>query len=445
MEKDFDYYAFISYCREDEKWAKWLQNKLENYKLPAIIRKENTHLPQKIRPVFRDKTDMEAGAIIDTVQKKLEGSQYLIVICSPKAAQSNWVGTEIDAFIEMGRSDCIIPFIVDGVPNSCDSRECLHPHIKEKIPEPLGINIKEIGKQQAFVKTAAKLLNIRFDVLWDRYRIAQRKRRLIVADIGLLCLAALGLICDYNIPKNKYYADYTDKDGMLEGIIKLNKAQISRRNAHYRFEYSKWKLRRVVYANSIGTPVVQEYIEYKDRPSIQELGYVGNRLKKTILKNERGGTIAEYSWGGKNAIDIKTDTAVIIKRFLLTRNEKGYIVRREFKLNTGEDEKGASDIDGVWGFDYDPDNLGRPEHIWYLGPDRKPFPDKNGVMGKKYEYDGYGNIYKATYLGEDKKPVLNKLGWSTVVCEADTNGNITEVTYFDDKGNVISQSTSLDM
>jgi hypothetical protein len=25
------YYAFISYKREDEKWARWLQRKLESY------------------------------------------------------------------------------------------------------------------------------------------------------------------------------------------------------------------------------------------------------------------------------------------------------------------------------------------------------------------------------------------------------------------------------
>ena len=29
MEQTKEYYAFISYKREDEKWAKWLQDKLE--------------------------------------------------------------------------------------------------------------------------------------------------------------------------------------------------------------------------------------------------------------------------------------------------------------------------------------------------------------------------------------------------------------------------------
>ena len=31
----FSYIAFISYKREDEEWAKWLQKQLEYYKLPA--------------------------------------------------------------------------------------------------------------------------------------------------------------------------------------------------------------------------------------------------------------------------------------------------------------------------------------------------------------------------------------------------------------------------
>ena len=458
METNFDYYAFISYNREDEKKAKWLQNKLENYKLPAVIRKEKSDLPKEIRPVFRDKTGMEAGAIIDTIQEKLKRSQYLIVICSPEAAKSNWVGTEINAFMEMGRSDRIIPFIVDGVPNSNDSRECFHQHIKEIIPEPLGINIKEIGKQQAFVKTAAKLLNLRFEVLWDRFQIAQRKRRIIAAVAGLLCLAALGWAFDYFYPKYEYYADYTDKKGIPEGIVKLDKAQVKVRNAHYRFVYTERKLRKVVYANSVGKPVEHKDIEYADRPSILELEYVGDRLITTI-KNEKGKTTATYFWRGKDrdAIDIINDetgeagvlgasymfltniyenreSKATIKRFKLERNDDGYVTRREFKRNNGDDDVGASNIDGVWGFKYDQDNLGRPKTIWYLGPDGEPLPNKVGVMCNKYEYDGYGNISKNTYFGKDGEPVLNEMHWSIVECEADINGNIISEYFLDQSG-----------
>lgn len=57
MEKPKEYYAFISYKREDEKWAEWLQNKLEHYKFPTNLN-GRTDLPKNIRPTFRDVTDM---------------------------------------------------------------------------------------------------------------------------------------------------------------------------------------------------------------------------------------------------------------------------------------------------------------------------------------------------------------------------------------------------
>ena len=37
MELNFEFLAFISYKREDEKWAGWLQRKIEGYRLPARI------------------------------------------------------------------------------------------------------------------------------------------------------------------------------------------------------------------------------------------------------------------------------------------------------------------------------------------------------------------------------------------------------------------------
>lgn len=49
-----EYYAFISYKREDKKEAKRLQHALEYYRLPNHLRKENPELPEYVRPVFHD-------------------------------------------------------------------------------------------------------------------------------------------------------------------------------------------------------------------------------------------------------------------------------------------------------------------------------------------------------------------------------------------------------
>lgn len=70
--QEYDYSAFISYKREDEKWAKWLQNHLERYSIPATIRKDIPRIPKRIKPVFRDKTDLGAGGLSYSIHKELE-------------------------------------------------------------------------------------------------------------------------------------------------------------------------------------------------------------------------------------------------------------------------------------------------------------------------------------------------------------------------------------
>ena len=62
MEQPKEYYAFISYKREDKKEAKRLQHALEYilqaqhkyHCLPNHLRQENPELPEYVRPVFRD-------------------------------------------------------------------------------------------------------------------------------------------------------------------------------------------------------------------------------------------------------------------------------------------------------------------------------------------------------------------------------------------------------
>jgi hypothetical protein len=305
MQTNFEYYAFISYKREDEKWAKWLQNKLEGYRLPAIIRKEIPRLPKRIRPIFRDKTDLGAGMLTESLRAELEKSQYLIVVCSPQAAKSEWVGKEISAFIEMGRADRIIPFIVSGEPNSNDEQECFHPIIKEKIPEALGINVSEIGKQQAFVKVAAKLLDLRFDALWNRFLREKRKQRLIAVAVGLLFLIGMGFVWDYYRTKVEYYTDYIEgiynpKENIdwIKGLFPLTTKEIKSRYRHYRFEYERtpfgfpkaynWRIKRVLYVNSLG-----EACEYTD---MENHIYIFPRYP--ILKFE----YSQYENGKLNAI-----------------------------------------------------------------------------------------------------------------------------------------------
>lgn len=194
MEKTFVYYAFISYKREDEKWAKWLQHKLEYYKIPLSVRKNNSDIPEQVRPVFKDTTDLSGGVLEKAINEALESSKYLIVICSPRAAQSPWVCKEVQRFIDLGREEFVIPFIIDGTPNSDDANECFPLALKSLVGsrELLGININENGREAAVVKVVARMFGIQFDTLWQRYRKAEKRKRTIIT-ITLLSLFILAI------------------------------------------------------------------------------------------------------------------------------------------------------------------------------------------------------------------------------------------------------------
>ncbi len=187
----YTYFAFISYKREDERWAKWLQRKLEHYHLPSVIRGDG--MPKKLRPIFRDKTDLGTGVLKESLAEGLVQSKYLIVICSPNSARSRWVGQEIDVFVSHGRERQIIPFVVDGTLDFADDDCCLNPAFANIAGELLCIDVREVGKEKAFVRVVAGLLGVSFDELWQRHRRYKIRRNVAVATL-LLAIVAGGLL-----------------------------------------------------------------------------------------------------------------------------------------------------------------------------------------------------------------------------------------------------------
>ena len=181
------YTAFISYNSKDDRWAKWLQRKLEAYSMPVVIRNEKDEVvrreekPKKLR-VFRYRADLNTVSLNEGLAKELDDARWLIVICSPNSAKSKWVGKEIQHFLDTGRRDHILPFIVSGVSYSDDENECLNPVLKAAFPDGdiLGVNIDDYGddpwiyrKRKALVRTASMLIEVpdAYGYLWNRYRM----------------------------------------------------------------------------------------------------------------------------------------------------------------------------------------------------------------------------------------------------------------------------------
>ena len=189
---DYKNYAFISYQRKDERWAKWLQRKLENFRLPSVYHGDNIDR-KYIRPIFRDKTDLTGGVLSEVLKIELRQSRFLIVICSPNSATSKWVDEEIADFMEHHSIDAVIPFIIKGDPHSEDVLyECFPPSLRKlsRQAEILGIDIKEAGRTQAFIRLVAYMLGVRFDELWQRHK--RRSIRIFITE-AVSCLAIIGV------------------------------------------------------------------------------------------------------------------------------------------------------------------------------------------------------------------------------------------------------------
>ena len=222
-------FVFISYNHRDVKWAQWLQKKLEWYRLPTDTHNELSD-SRYIRPVFRDRDTLTSGVLNDELRNHLEASKYLVVLCSPNSAQSKWVSDEIKAFIETGRLDKIVPFIIDGNPQDYSHSDITHPLMGECFPlalrqwntehpdkHLLGIAVPDNGKtdrQKAFIRLVAHLLGIEFDTLWQRHK---RYIRRMITSLAVLVVTALALVYWFMIPV-KVSVTIQDEQSRLPGM-----------------------------------------------------------------------------------------------------------------------------------------------------------------------------------------------------------------------------------
>ena len=321
-DKRYEYFAFISYKHEDMRWAKWLQQQIETYRLPAIIRKQAPHLPKQIRPVFRDQTDISTGPLLQNLRQELQDSRFLIVLCSPAAAKSEWVNREVQHFIDMGRAERIIPFVVAGAPNAANpDEECFPAILRGAERSMLGVSVPELGKEKAFVKVVAKLLGLKFDQLWDRHRRRQRRQRLFrgLTAAMLFLAAAIGGFAywDYYRTKVAYYADYVECRGVPQGLGALSAAQVQRRNLSWKFASSRRRADRVCSVNGSGSVRQPTDTEDADRPADRFFHYrddgaleytnefmaTGKELRKSVYAPDL--SIVEFKGGSQGRLQMQ--------------------------------------------------------------------------------------------------------------------------------------------
>lgn len=211
------YAAFISYSRADLAAGDKFQRGIERYRIPKPLVARGTlngPVPKRLVPIFRDITDMvAAGDLGAQIEKTLEESAFLILICSPHSAKSMWVNTEVETFKRKGAKSRIIPVLLDGepveyhpehAPNGAFPPALLRVMgpdgqlTDEREPMPIAPDLRPTaeGYDYAVLKTVATMIGLAPDILSQRQSEMERRERrlarMVAGVVTVLAVAATG-------------------------------------------------------------------------------------------------------------------------------------------------------------------------------------------------------------------------------------------------------------
>ena len=212
---EYKYWAFISYSHCDAKVAAALQRAIENYRIPRRLvgrRSRLGVLPAYLKPVFRDRNELPAGADLDaTVRDAVSSSRYLIVVCSPDAARSEWVRREIIEFKNAHGEGRVLALIASGEPFASriptrEREECFPEALRFSLSprgEPSGEPLDPVaadlrpegdGKRLATLKILAGMMGVGVDELVRRDAQRRARRMALVAGASVAGMAVMAVL-----------------------------------------------------------------------------------------------------------------------------------------------------------------------------------------------------------------------------------------------------------
>jgi len=460
--KEFDYYAFISYSRADEKWAKWIQKQLETYRFPVALKKEVPSLPKKIFPIFRDKTDLTGGELWEELKKQLESSEYLIVICSPTSAKAQWVNNEVSYFQSLGQNSNIIPLIIDGQPHASDEeRECFCPALRDSNQEELlGVSIPELGKKKALLRVIASIMRLKYDNLVMRDKKRTLRQRIMASVAGLAAVTAGFGVWWYNIPHNTYYWGYVYRNEIPEGRQEIDSEMRKRASVYYKIVTQRGKVIRLESVNSAGAPegnwgALAEDFKYP----IVEFTYTDKgELASATYKDANGKAQLIKRYDGINAVNLQnpnnvsqissipseidnsgiissalevSDEKITITRELLEHDENGYLTEVRYMWDSRNIP--ACNSAGVYGERYILDDSGKVIRKELLDVDGGlVFQDAAAAF--TYVYNERAQIVEMRSYNAKGEPAIDDIKVSYTEVIIDEDGRITTQIYYGTDG-----------
>jgi tetratricopeptide (TPR) repeat protein len=250
------YKAFISYSWSDKVWANWLHHALETYHTPKELvgqpAANGGDVPARLHPIFKDREEEAAGhGITAAIEAGMGASEYLIVICSPRSAKSEWVNKEIAWFKANRDPHKVLAVVVDGEPGATfmpgrEEEECFPAALlfkcdanleltaeREDSPLAADARYEGDGKNGAKLKVAAAMLGVGLDdlVKRDERRQARRTRIIVTASLAL-AVVMTGLAGVAVTSRNAAVAARTEAEfqrGEADGLVEFMLTDLRKR------------------------------------------------------------------------------------------------------------------------------------------------------------------------------------------------------------------------
>lgn len=339
------------------------------------------------------------------------------------------------------------------------------PELPKLQPEVRDMIMSCLAKNPA-QRIKANEIRQKIELYWETgswVKHSPRQTIVMVATGIVSILMCIGIfLWDYNRTKVYYYKDYSEYKGVPKGIGRLSNNEMKHRESSYKFEYEKRRLIRLSLVNSAGKVTSHNdsermnsrssevhyfytadgQIDYKEiydcnGRMLCKMDYDENLKTVTFRQIDEYGTEMNLP---SNANVLHKDNSSLfdtksrITRYLLTYNDDGLLVERQY---AGLQNTRACDDSKIYGQRYQYDEKGRIIEEAFIGLDGQITSDKNGLAIKTFTYDDNDDWVSTSYLNVEKKGAHDGTNCSLVKIEYDEYGNRIKEAYYTLEGSPV--------
>ena len=232
---DYAYEAFISYRHhpDDRRQALYLQRSIEGFIIPRPLRRDGG--PSRLGKCFRDEDELPtAESLPDQIRDALMRSRFLIVICSRRTCESEWVLREVELFASLHGRDRIRLVLIDGEPDESFPplllkrlEVGLDGSVTEKNVEPLAADFRDSRRRKLKLerlRIIAPIIGCGFDDLRQRQRQRQLRLAATVATaitVGSIAFGSFSLYQQRQIEQNFRNTQIRESELLADRALEL--------------------------------------------------------------------------------------------------------------------------------------------------------------------------------------------------------------------------------